>query len=118
MSKTHNVAVLVGSLRKASINRKLALARLRHLGVHVIEAEHDRVGERLVAAAPEGTRVRAGLRNEYSDLESAVEADAVVVEHRRALAHRLAALDREADAALDRAKTAGRNRVQVAELEG
>ena len=26
MSKTYNVAVLVGSLRKASINRKLALA--------------------------------------------------------------------------------------------
>lgn len=40
-----------------------------------------RLGERLVAAAPEGTRVRAGLRNEYSDLESAVEADAVVVDH-------------------------------------
>lgn len=30
-------------------DRKLALTRLRHLGVHVIEAEHDRVGERLVA---------------------------------------------------------------------
>lgn len=30
-------------------DRKLALTRLRHLGVHVIESEHDRVGERLVA---------------------------------------------------------------------
>ena len=30
-------------------DRRLALARLRHLGVHVIESEHDRVGERLVA---------------------------------------------------------------------
>lgn len=30
-------------------DRKLALARLQHLGVHVIESEHDRVGERLVA---------------------------------------------------------------------
>ena len=30
-------------------DRKLVLARLGHLGVHVIEAEHDRVGERLVA---------------------------------------------------------------------
>lgn len=30
-------------------DRKLVLTRLRHLGVHVIEAEHDRVGERLVA---------------------------------------------------------------------
>ncbi|HEX4737534.1 MAG TPA: DUF58 domain-containing protein [Allosphingosinicella sp.] len=30
-------------------DRKLALARLQHLGVHVIESEHDKVGERLVA---------------------------------------------------------------------
>ena len=30
-------------------DRKLVLTRLQHLGVHVIEAEHDRVGERLVA---------------------------------------------------------------------
>lgn len=30
-------------------DRKLALTRLRHLGVHVIEAEYDQVGERLVA---------------------------------------------------------------------
>jgi len=30
-------------------DRKLVLARLEHVGVHVIEAEHDRVGERLVA---------------------------------------------------------------------
>lgn len=29
-------------------DRRLALARLRHLGVHVIESEHDRGGERLV----------------------------------------------------------------------
>jgi uncharacterized protein (DUF58 family) len=29
-------------------DRQLALTRLRHLGVHVIEAEHDRVGDRLV----------------------------------------------------------------------
>ncbi len=30
-------------------DRRLVLARLEHLGVHVIESEHDRVGERLVA---------------------------------------------------------------------
>ena len=30
-------------------DRKVVLARLQHLGVHVIEAEHDRVGEQLVA---------------------------------------------------------------------
>ena len=29
--------------------RRLAILRLQHLGVHVIEAEHDRVGESLVA---------------------------------------------------------------------
>ncbi|MEG3178058.1 DUF58 domain-containing protein [Sphingomonas sp. RB3P16] len=29
-------------------DRKLVLTRLQHLGVHVIESEHDRVGERLV----------------------------------------------------------------------
>ncbi|HEX8484825.1 DUF58 domain-containing protein [Sphingomonas sp.] len=31
-------------------DRWVVLARLRHLGVHVVEAEHDRVGDRLVAA--------------------------------------------------------------------
>ena len=31
-------------------DRLLVLTRLRHLGVYVVEAEHDRVGERLVAA--------------------------------------------------------------------
>ena len=30
-------------------DRRLALTRLQHLGVHVIESEHDKVGERLVA---------------------------------------------------------------------
>jgi uncharacterized protein (DUF58 family) len=30
-------------------DRRLVLTRLQHLGVHVIESEHDRVGERLVA---------------------------------------------------------------------
>jgi uncharacterized protein (DUF58 family) len=30
-------------------DRRLALARLQHLGVHVIESEYDKVGERLVA---------------------------------------------------------------------
>ena len=30
-------------------HRRLVILRLRHLGVHVIESEHDRVGERLVA---------------------------------------------------------------------
>jgi uncharacterized protein (DUF58 family) len=30
-------------------DRRLALSRLEHLGVHVIESEYDRVGERLVA---------------------------------------------------------------------
>jgi uncharacterized protein (DUF58 family) len=29
-------------------DRRLALTRLRHRGVHIIESEHDRVGERLV----------------------------------------------------------------------
>ena len=31
-------------------DRQVVLRQLRHLGVHVVEAEHDRVGERLVAA--------------------------------------------------------------------
>jgi uncharacterized protein (DUF58 family) len=31
-------------------DRQVVLTRLRHLGVHVVEAEHDRVGDRLVAA--------------------------------------------------------------------
>jgi len=31
-------------------DRLLVLTRLRHMGVHVVEAEHDRVSERLVAA--------------------------------------------------------------------
>lgn len=31
-------------------DRLLAVTRLRHLGAHVVEAEHDRVGDRLVAA--------------------------------------------------------------------
>ena len=30
-------------------DRRLVLTRLRHLGAHIIESEHDRVGERLVA---------------------------------------------------------------------
>jgi hypothetical protein len=30
-------------------DRKLALTRLQHLGVHVIESEYDKVGERLVS---------------------------------------------------------------------
>ena len=30
-------------------DRKLALTRLQHLGVHIIESEYDKVGERLVA---------------------------------------------------------------------
>ena len=30
-------------------DRRLVLTRLQHLGVHVIESEYDRVGERLVA---------------------------------------------------------------------
>ncbi len=29
--------------------RRLAITRLQHLGVHVIESEYDKVGERLVA---------------------------------------------------------------------
>ncbi len=40
-----------------------------------------RLGERLITADPEGTSVRAGLRNEYSDKETPVAADAVVVDH-------------------------------------
>ena len=31
-------------------DRQVVLTRLRHLGVHVVEAKHDRVGDRLVAA--------------------------------------------------------------------
>jgi uncharacterized protein (DUF58 family) len=31
-------------------DRLLVLTRLRHLGVHVVEAAHDKVGERLVEA--------------------------------------------------------------------
>jgi uncharacterized protein (DUF58 family) len=38
-------AVTAAALLK---DRRLALVRLQHLGVHVIESEHDRVGERLV----------------------------------------------------------------------
>jgi len=30
-------------------DRRLALTRLQHLGVHVIESDHDKVGEQLVA---------------------------------------------------------------------
>ena len=39
-------AVTAAALLK---DRRLALTRLQHLGVHVIESEYDRVGERLVA---------------------------------------------------------------------
>jgi uncharacterized protein (DUF58 family) len=38
-------AVTAASLLR---DRQLVLTRLQHLGVHVIESEHDRVGERLV----------------------------------------------------------------------
>jgi hypothetical protein len=31
-------------------DRQIVLLRMRHLGAHVVESEHDRVGERLVAA--------------------------------------------------------------------
>ncbi len=31
-------------------DRQVVLTRLRHLGVHVVEADHDKVGDRLVAA--------------------------------------------------------------------
>ena len=39
------------SITAASLlkERQLTINRLRHLGVHVIESEHDKVGERLVA---------------------------------------------------------------------
>jgi uncharacterized protein (DUF58 family) len=40
-------AVTAAALLK---DRQVALARLQHLGIHIVEAEHDRVGERLVAA--------------------------------------------------------------------
>jgi uncharacterized protein (DUF58 family) len=39
-------AVTAAALLK---DRRIALTRLRHMGVHVIESEYDRVGERLVA---------------------------------------------------------------------
>ena len=39
-------AVTAAALLK---DRRIALTRLQHLGVHVIESEYDRVGERLVA---------------------------------------------------------------------
>jgi len=44
MSKTYNVAVLVGSLRKASINRKLALA-LADLAPQNLKLEIVEIGE-------------------------------------------------------------------------
>ncbi|MBA4246437.1 MAG: ACP phosphodiesterase, partial [Pseudomonas sp.] len=44
MSKTHKVAVLVGSLRKASINRKLALA-LAELAPASLQLEIVEIGE-------------------------------------------------------------------------
>jgi uncharacterized protein (DUF58 family) len=40
-------AVTAAALLK---ERLLVITRLRHLGVHVVESEHDRVGDRLVAA--------------------------------------------------------------------
>ncbi|QIG80655.1 DUF58 domain-containing protein [Stakelama tenebrarum] len=40
-------AVTAGAMLK---ERLLVLTRLRHLGAHVVESEHDRVGDRLVAA--------------------------------------------------------------------
>ncbi|MBX9813753.1 MAG: hypothetical protein A4S12_13065 [Proteobacteria bacterium SG_bin5] len=40
-------AVTAGGLLR---DRELVITRLKHLGVQVIESEHDRVGERLVAA--------------------------------------------------------------------
>ncbi|MEW1987381.1 FAD-dependent oxidoreductase [Brevibacterium casei] len=70
VSPERTIGIDVGSM-----NSPAYLRAFSEFGVDV------RLGERLVAAAPEGTRVRAGLRNEYSDLESAVEADAVVVDH-------------------------------------
>jgi uncharacterized protein (DUF58 family) len=39
-------AVTAAALLK---DRRVAITRLQHLGIHVIESEHDRVGERLVA---------------------------------------------------------------------
>lgn len=43
---------VTGAVTAAALlrDRQVVLTRLRHLGVHVVEAEHDRVGERLVAA--------------------------------------------------------------------
>ena len=38
-------AVTAAALLK---DRRVAIGRLQHLGVHVVEAEYDRVGERLV----------------------------------------------------------------------
>ena len=42
---------IVRSVTAASLlkDRKMVLTRLQHLGVHVIEAEQDRIGERLIA---------------------------------------------------------------------
>ena len=48
MSKTYNVAVLVGSLRKASINRKLALA-LADLAPQNLKLQIVEIGERTEA---------------------------------------------------------------------
>ncbi len=38
-------AVTAAALLK---DRRIVMTRLRHLGVHLIESEHDRVSERLV----------------------------------------------------------------------
>lgn len=58
-----------------SMNSPAYLRVFSEFGVEV------RLGERLITADPEGTSVRAGLRNEYSDKETPVAADAVVVDH-------------------------------------
>ncbi|GAA3836209.1 NADH:flavin oxidoreductase [Brevibacterium ammoniilyticum] len=58
-----------------SMNSPAYLRVFSEFGVEV------RLGERLITADPEGASVRAGLRNEYSDKETSVAADAVVVDH-------------------------------------
>ncbi|WP_309132025.1 FAD-dependent oxidoreductase [Brevibacterium sp.] len=70
ISPERTIGIDVGSM-----NSPAYLRMFSECGVSV------HLGERLVATAREGKRVRATLRNEYSDLETDVEADAIVIDH-------------------------------------
>jgi uncharacterized protein (DUF58 family) len=53
-------------------DRRLVLTRLQHLGVHVIESEYDRVGERLVAGCARERR-RSSRRGRSWSMPAASE---------------------------------------------